>query len=100
LDNTVKLGNLRHQLPTMNYELPFLSFPPSHLSPHPLFVSGYIIPTIFIYYHPFFWPWNLLQPSIAEVSRPVSLGPAALQEWATQKLVGASPPQAEPNRPT
>jgi hypothetical protein len=71
---------------------PLFSSPPPHFriySPHHIRLS-----------QAFFWPWNLLQPSIAKLSRPVSLGPAALQEWATQKLVGASTPQAERNRPT
>jgi hypothetical protein len=91
---------------------PLFSSPPPHFriySPHHIRLS-----------QAFFWPWNLLQPSIAKLSRPVSLGPAALQdtksrasEWVTQKLIHrgglssealakeeASPPQAEPNRPT
>ena len=38
-------------------------------------------------------------PSILEGTRPVSVGPAAPREWALQKLVGASPPHAERDRP-
>jgi hypothetical protein len=43
--------------------------------------------------------FGILSLSIPEGSRPVSLGPAAEREWAPNKLVGASPPQAERDRP-
>jgi len=54
-------------------------------------------------YIPFFLlrsrQFGFFYPSIPEGTRSVSLGPAARREWATQKLVGASPPQAERDRP-
>ncbi|MFC1781843.1 hypothetical protein ACFLZ8_06245 [Planctomycetota bacterium] len=46
-----------------------------------------------------FFPTVHVERHISECARSVSLGPAALREWATNKLVGASPPQAERDRP-
>jgi hypothetical protein len=43
--------------------------------------------------------FGVLYASNPEGSRSVSLGPAAEREWAPNKLVGASPPQAERDRP-
>ena len=45
------------------------------------------------------FPNTYFRPLIYRCARPVSLGLAALREWAPQKLVGASSPQVEQDRP-